>query len=105
MVAGVCDDYEVVRITDKITGGQGRSLTERIVLGILAAIWESGFLIFPLFGNPFVHHIQIYVCQKWADKPALWCPVLVYLAFIHNPGFQHGLDNLQNPPVPHTHMI
>ena len=38
MGAGVCDDDEVIRIADKITRGQGRSLTKRIALGVLASI-------------------------------------------------------------------
>ena len=38
MGAGVCDDDEVIRIADKITRGQGRSLTKRIALGILVLI-------------------------------------------------------------------
>ena len=31
------------------------------------------------------------ICQQWADEPTLWSPLLVYLAFIHNSGFQHSL--------------
>ena len=105
MGTGVCDDDKVIRVTDEEARGQGRSLAKCGILGILGTIRTFRFLVLPLLGNPFVHYVQVDICQQWTDKPALRCSFLVYLAFIHNPGPHHGLDDLQHPPVPYAHMI
>jgi len=65
----------------------------------------GGSFVFPLLGNPLVHYVQIGIGQQWADDSSLRGSKLVYGAFIHNPGLQHCLDNLQHPSVFDSDMV
>jgi len=62
-------------------------------------------LVFPLLGNPLIHNVQVGIRQQWTDDTALWGSILIYGTFIHNPSFQHGLDDLQNAPILDAYMV
>ena len=63
------------------------------------------FLFIPLLSYPFVHNVQIGICKQRANQSTLRRPFLVDLAFIHDPGLQHCLDDLQNTPVMDSHVV
>ena len=61
--------------------------------------------MFPLLCDPLIHYVQIGIGQQRTDNSALWGSVLVYGAFIHDPGSQHSLDDLQHTPISDTDVV
>lgn len=105
MLPAVCDNHEVIRISDQYAGDQIAAFPQRRHFGALIPIRSVNLFIDPLLRDKFVQHIQIYVCKQRRQDATLRCSFLVDLALIHNTSLEHLLDDLQQSPILDAHMI
>ena len=66
MGAGVSDDNKIIRVTDEISGDE-RRLVQGVVSYAFVGVLIPGLLLLPLLCYPFVHNVQISICEKGAD--------------------------------------
>ena len=74
MGAGVRDNHKVIRIADKVAWYQIAPFAQSMKSGFWSGIRCMGFLALPLTGNPFIHDIQIHICQQRTDESSPFFP-------------------------------
>ena len=104
MGAGVCYDDKIVRVTNQVSRRQVRFSQSRI-FALRLLVWEYGTLVFPLAGYPFIHDVQVSICQKRTNQSTLWRTFLADFTVVHDPRFQHCFDDLQYPLVLDSHVV